>query len=173
MFDMVKLLACLSEGQHVLIPGFCKFINEGLENMTDRLFVDDAVQKKTDKERELYKLLSSLTGQPAETFSQKWIEPSLSLHSLEVSGPGSTCRFHFSVYTLTDLPSDATVIPAKVIAKISLRIVPNQDLRTITKSLQDHLAHSFQNIKSPNKLSVIIPPKRLILSRIDSVCRST
>ena len=24
MFDMVKLLACLSEGQRVLVPGFCE-----------------------------------------------------------------------------------------------------------------------------------------------------
>ena len=31
MFDMVKLLACLSEGQHVLIPGFCTPMSSSVE----------------------------------------------------------------------------------------------------------------------------------------------
>ncbi|KAL5524589.1 hypothetical protein ACEPAF_9729 [Sanghuangporus sanghuang] len=122
MFDMVRLLASLSEDQHVLIPGFY-----------------DSVQPKTDKESELYKLLSNVTGQPASVFSAKWREPSFSIHSLEVSGPGNP-----------------TVIPAKVKAKISLRIVPNQHLDTIIQSLREYLFTSFEALKSPNKIELNI-----------------
>ena len=60
----------------------------------------------------------------------------------------------FLVYISHRTWEDATVIPAKVIAKISLRIVPDQDLKVIKKSLHDHLVSSFKGIKSPNKLAV-------------------
>ncbi|KAI5122438.1 hypothetical protein M0805_008751 [Coniferiporia weirii] len=122
MFDMVKLLASLSAGQRVLIPGFYDF-----------------VQPQTTVEEKLYELLSTVTGQTASSFSSKWREPSLSIHSLEVSGPGN-----------------ATVIPASVKAKVSLRIVPDQGLETIVRSLKEHLQSSFEAIKSPNKLHVTI-----------------
>ncbi|EJC98016.1 Zn-dependent exopeptidase [Fomitiporia mediterranea MF3/22] len=122
MFDMIGLLSRLSEGQHVLIPGFY-----------------DAVQPRTEKEFDLYKLLSTVTGEAASSFTAKWREPSLSIHSLEVSGPGNP-----------------TVIPAKVKAKISLRIVPNQHLDTIASLLREHLLSSFEAVKSPNKIKVNI-----------------
>ena len=88
MFDMVRLLSGLSQGQHVLIPGFCGLYFAYLHHEL-KCSLDDSVQPKTDKELELYKLLSTVTGQPSSAFSAKWREPSLSIHSLEVSGPGS------------------------------------------------------------------------------------
>ncbi|KAH8114659.1 Zn-dependent exopeptidase [Phellopilus nigrolimitatus] len=120
MFDMVKLLASLSEGQQVLIPCFY-----------------DAVRPQTKKESELYELLSTVTGKSASSFSSKWREPSLTIHNVMVSGPGN-----------------ATVIPATVKAKVSLRIVPDQDLDTIIHSLREHLLTSFDAIKSPNSIDV-------------------
>lgn len=39
-------------------------------------------------------------------------------------------------------------------AQLSLRIVPDQDLDTIVKSLCDHLNNSFQELQSPNKIQV-------------------
>lgn len=35
-----------------------------------------------------------------------------------------------------------------------MRIVPDQDLNTITSSLREHLLTSFEAIKSPNKIQV-------------------
>ncbi|THH11663.1 hypothetical protein EW145_g494 [Phellinidium pouzarii] len=122
MFDVIRLLASLSENQRVLIPGFY-----------------DSVQPQTDMEGKLYELLSTVTGQSASAFSSKWREPSLSIHSIEISGPGN-----------------ATVIPASVRAKVSLRIVPDQDLDSIVHSLKVHLLSSFDVIKSPNKIRVNI-----------------
>lgn len=52
-----------------------------------------------------------------------------------------------------DLP-DSTVIPSTVKAQVSVRIVPDQDLHTITESLKDHLRHEFDSFESPNDLKV-------------------
>lgn len=50
--------------------------------------------------------------------------------------------------------SDTTVIPARVRAKVSIRIVPEQDLDTIAKSLVEHVQDSFKELDSPNTLRV-------------------
>ena len=50
---------------------------------------DDSVRPKTEEEKNLYELLSSITKQPASLLCSRWREPSLSIHNLEVSGPGS------------------------------------------------------------------------------------
>jgi len=122
MQDMVKVLASLSEGEKVLVPGFY-----------------DSVRPQSEDEMKLYQQLSSVTGKPAAFFMSRWREPSLSIHSLEVSGPGN-----------------ATVIPATVKAKVSLRIVPDQDLSAVAEALRDHLSASFNRIKSPNHFTVEI-----------------
>ncbi|KAF8489393.1 hypothetical protein JB92DRAFT_3013429 [Gautieria morchelliformis] len=122
MVDMVKLLARLSEGSKVLVPAFY-----------------DRVQPQTASEQELYQILEDITHKPASSLSSRWREPSLSIHSVETSGPGS-----------------ATVIPARAKAKVSIRIVPEQDLDTIAKSLVDHIQASFKALDSPNALQVTI-----------------
>ncbi|KAF9534498.1 Zn-dependent exopeptidase [Crepidotus variabilis] len=95
----------------------------------------DAVRPQTDKEKESYKLLSEVTQRPASLLSSRWREPSLTVHNVEISGP-----------------KNATVIPACVKAQISIRIVPDQDLDTIVKALQEYLQSSFDSQDSPNSL---------------------
>lgn len=113
------------------------------------------MQKQPEKEIELFELLSTVTGEPASTFSSKWREPTLSIHSVGVSGPGSTVYpFMFFCAMLKLFLVDATVIPSSVQAKISLRIVPDQDLAIIVKSLKERLQSFFDGMNSPNKLSV-------------------
>ena len=60
--------------------------------------------------------------------------------------------FHWPKYR--SLCQDSTVIPGKVTAKVSLRIVPDQELEIIAQSLLDHLRGSFDGFQSPNQLSV-------------------
>ncbi|KAJ7645615.1 hypothetical protein DFH06DRAFT_1211918 [Mycena polygramma] len=121
LLDMVQLLSTLTDAQHqVRIPGFY-----------------DRVRPQTDAEKELYKRLATITGRPATSLSSRWREPSLTVHSIEISGP-----------------KNATVIPGTVKSQVSLRIVPDQDLESIAKSLCTHLETSFQNQQSPNKLKV-------------------
>ncbi|KAK7021218.1 beta-Ala-His dipeptidase [Favolaschia claudopus] len=123
LLDMVHLLSTLTDAQHqVRIPGFY-----------------DRVRQQTDAEKELYQRLSTITGRPASSLSSRWREPSLTVHSIEISGP-----------------KNPTIIPGTIQSQVSLRIVPDQDLNTITQSLCTHLEASFQNLKSPNKLKVSV-----------------
>ncbi|KAF4578670.1 hypothetical protein EYR36_000477 [Pleurotus pulmonarius] len=99
----------------------------------------DSVRPQTEEEHQLYLTLSPLTQRPASTIASRWCEPSLTIHNIQISGP-----------------RNATVIPGSVKAQISLRIVPDQDLNTIVKSLCDHLHASFANFNSPNEIQVSI-----------------
>lgn len=123
MFDMIRLLATLMGGEgKVAIPGFY-----------------DRVRPQTEAEKQLYNVLSKVTKKPGSVLSSRWSEPSLTVHNIDVSGPGNS-----------------TVIPGKVTAKVSLRIVPDQELEIIAQSLIDHLRGSFDKFRSPNQLSVSI-----------------
>ncbi|KAI0785192.1 Zn-dependent exopeptidase [Abortiporus biennis] len=99
----------------------------------------DNVRPLTEEERQLYAVLSGVTQTPASVLSAKWREPALTVHSVEVSGP-----------------KNSTVIPATVKARVSLRIVPDQDLEEITNSLKQYLESEFTKMQSPNSLDVEI-----------------
>ncbi|OAX39892.1 glutathione degradosome [Rhizopogon vinicolor AM-OR11-026] len=123
MFDMIRLLATLmSDEGKVTIPDFY-----------------NCVRAQTEAEEQLYNVLSKVTQKPGSVLSSRWSEPSLTVHNIDVSGPGNS-----------------TVIPGKVTAKVSLRIVPDQELEIIAQSLLDHLRGSFDKFRSPNQLSVSI-----------------
>ncbi|KAJ8582368.1 glutathione degradosome [Rhizopogon salebrosus TDB-379] len=123
MFDMIRLLATLMSGEgKVAIPGFYK-----------------RVRPQTEAEKQLYDVLSKMTQKPGSVLASRWSEPSLTVHNIDVSGPGNS-----------------TVIPGKVTAKVSLRIVPDQELESIAQSLLDHFRESFDKFRSPNQLSVSI-----------------
>ncbi|KAK7039186.1 hypothetical protein VNI00_010091 [Paramarasmius palmivorus] len=104
-------------------------------------FYDD-VRPQTEEEKELYAKLSEITKRPDFALSSRWREPSLTVHNMEISGP-----------------KNATVIPGTVKAQVSLRIVPDQDLETIEKSLVQYITDSFQGLNSPNKLDIAITHK--------------
>ncbi|KAI0345693.1 Zn-dependent exopeptidase [Trametopsis cervina] len=99
----------------------------------------DSVRPLTDEERQLYKVLSGVIQTPASALSAKWREPSLTIHDIKASGA-----------------TNATVIPSSVTARVSIRIVPDQDLETIGNALQDHLKSEFAKMQSPNALEVTI-----------------
>ncbi|KAI0629895.1 Zn-dependent exopeptidase [Trametes polyzona] len=123
MLDMVKILGTLTdETNRIAIPHFY-----------------DRVRAITEEERQLYKVLSSVTQTPASLLAARWREPSLTIHNVEVSGP-----------------RNSTVIPHKVKAHISVRIVPDQDLEAIAASVQEHLKNVFGRMQSPNRLNVTI-----------------
>jgi len=102
----------------------------------------DQVRTLDACEQKSYAHLSSITNKPAQTLSSRWREPSLSIHSIETRGFGNP-----------------TIIPSKVSAKVSIRIVPNQSLTTITNALVEHLNSKFDELESPNVLNVKIDRK--------------
>ena len=122
--------------------------------------LDDRVRPQTEEEKQLYKLLSKITNRPASLLSSRWREPSFTIHNVEISGPKSEkypLPSSTSLSVKYDL--DATVIPGTVAAQLSLRLVPDQDLDTIVRSLRDYLQRSFEGLQSPNKLVVRAIPK--------------
>lgn len=97
----------------------------------------DTVRPLTEEERQLYKVLSAVIQTPASLLSAKWREPSLTIHDVT-----------------TSVATNSTVIPATVTASVSIRIVPDQDLETIAKSLREYLQTTFANMRSPNTLEI-------------------
>lgn len=67
---------------------------------------DDSVRQQTDEEKNLYKRLAAITGRPAPSLSSRWREPSLTVHSIEISGPKSSYARLGSSILLTDEPTD-------------------------------------------------------------------
>jgi len=156
MIDMIRLLSTLSDGDEVLIPSFY-----------------DAVRPVTAEERAAFTAIASMErrGQrnlashththpkhqppsnpaatpappasptPASTESliARWCRPSLSIHRLGVSGSGN-----------------ATVIPSKVEAAVSLRIVPDMDAEKVGEALEAHVLGSFEALRSSNRARVRI-----------------
>ncbi|KAK6460923.1 Metalloexopeptidase [Scheffersomyces coipomensis] len=107
-------------------------------------FYDD-VLPLTSKEIEFYKTIEdaalhrNINNQDIKTLISKWRNPSLTIHKIQVSGPNNN-----------------TVIPQIAKATISIRIVPNQDLKKIKQSLINKLTELFQDLNSDNNLSVNI-----------------
>ncbi|KAF9265126.1 Zn-dependent exopeptidase [Marasmius fiardii PR-910] len=123
MLDMVSLISTLTDSKRrVKIPGFYEHVSGA----------DQA-------EKDLYERLSEITHKPASSMFSRWREPSLTVHSMEISGP-----------------KNSTVIPGTVTCHISLRIVPDQDLEAVTESLSNYLRTSYKELNSPNQLEVII-----------------
>ncbi|KAJ3769643.1 hypothetical protein FB446DRAFT_747087 [Lentinula raphanica] len=123
MKDMVNLLSTLMDKkQRIQIPGFY-----------------DDVRAQTEEEKELYSRLASVTQKAASYMTDRWREPALTIHNIEVSGP-----------------NNSTVIPGSVKSQISLRIVPDQQLEAIASSLSQFLLSSFDEFKSTNEMRVDI-----------------
>ncbi|NXC26941.1 CNDP1 dipeptidase, partial [Campylorhamphus procurvoides] len=116
----------------------------------------DSVAALTEEERKLYESIEFdleehknnsgvkkfLFGTKEEILLHLWRYPSLSIHGIEGA-------FHE--------PGIKTVIPAKVIGKFSIRLVPHMDLLIVKQQVVEHLEGVFSKRNSPNKLKVSMP----------------
>jgi len=114
----------------------------------------DKVLPLTDEEKELYSNIefdleefkkylgrNTLLSEDTTTMlMNNWRNPTLSLHGIQgaFSEDGSK-----------------TVVPGKVIGKVSMRLVPNQDPKEIAQLFIDHITNEFNKINSPNKLDIL------------------
>lgn len=75
---------------------------------------------------------------PKSLLMNLWRNPSLSIHGVEGAfyGPGAK-----------------TVIPAKVLGKVSIRLVPDQKPKEIAKLMEKYVIKEFEKLNSPNKLT--------------------
>jgi di- and tripeptidase len=131
--DLVMLLNCLvGKKGRVTIPGFY-----------------DSVLELSSREWDLYQQISTSLvkrdpsiGDPAslaQTLLQKWRQASLTIHRFNTSGP-----------------ENSTVIPSKAWAKLSLRLVPNQEAKIIASQLTSYLKSRFAELETSNILNVRI-----------------
>jgi len=99
----------------------------------------DQGRPRTETEDERYRQIAKSTGKDTSYLASKWREPSFTIHAIEASSRGSR-----------------TVIPSHIKAKVSLRIVPDQNLHQIATSVENYLVPAFEALQSPNsfKLSV-------------------
>ncbi|CAD6909532.1 unnamed protein product [Tilletia controversa] len=141
MIDMVRLLSTLSNGDEVLIPQFY-----------------DAVRPVSSEERSAFATIAKMerrygrqptpttntstnsnTNTSTESLIARWCRPSLSIHRLGVSGSGNS-----------------TVIPSKVEAAVSLRIVPDMDAESVGRAFEAHVLGQFATFRSSNRARVRI-----------------
>ncbi len=123
LFALVEIISKLKDADgKILIPGFY-----------------DAVQKPTDDELKAWASLpfneeeyrknevgsTVLTGEPGySVLYRTWARPTLEVHGI----PGGFTA-----------PGAKTVIPARATAKVSMRLVPNQDADDILKKYTDYV----------------------------------
>lgn len=131
--DLVALLATLTDSSgKVNLPGFY-----------------DPVLQLSDAENELYDTISDtlVRRNPdlgdaktlTESFKARWREPSLTIHRIETSGP-----------------ANSTIISRVATAALSIRLVPDQDTKSIKAALENALRQTFENLNTSNKLTITV-----------------
>ncbi|WWC71750.1 uncharacterized protein I206_105709 [Kwoniella pini CBS 10737] len=97
----------------------------------------DTVRAPTDEEISFLKDVSSASGRSLDELIRVWRQPSFSIANIVSSGSGNK-----------------TVIPKKVSADISMRIVPDQQLDDIVNDLKKYSEEVFGELGSPNSFEI-------------------
>lgn len=151
-FNKIRINLILIFFSHEAMSDVCWLMSQLLD-VDGKIKIDgisDLVAPVTDEEIELYKKIEFdisdyqedlkahklVTEDKVKILQNRWRFPSLSIHGIEgaFSGPG-----------------EKTVIPAKVIGKFSLRIVPNMEPQAVHKCVTDYLNKLWEQRQSPNK----------------------
>jgi nonspecific dipeptidase len=137
MTDLIKIMATLvdSDGT-ILIDG----IMNGVKPVTTE---EEAMYETIEFSLKEYKKEAKIVGKKLlhknkkDLLMHRWRFPTLSLHGIEGAFSGSGAK---------------TVIPAKVIGKFSLRLVPDQDPAVIEKLVKAHVEREFDKVRSRNRI---------------------
>jgi di- and tripeptidase len=131
--DLVMLLNSLTGKKGVVtIPGF----------------YDKVLDLSPDEWKLYQQIATTMTqrdpkrGSPeafANALLQKWRQATLTIHRFGTSGP-----------------ENSTVIPSTAWAKVSFRLVPNQEATVIAQQLVRHLNSSFKELGTTNDLNITI-----------------
>lgn len=132
LFDLTAILGKL-KGLHnrIQIPGF-------YDDILPLTAVEES--RYDDIAETLIRRNASLA--PADTLKAslmaRWREPNLTIHRYKVSGP------------------DGSLVSSHASAAISLRLVPNQEVDDVIKSLTTFLTDAFATLDTHNRLSITI-----------------
>ncbi|KAK0547065.1 hypothetical protein OC846_003652 [Tilletia horrida] len=151
MIDMVRLLSSLSDGDQVLIPHFYDAVRPVSDEDRAAFAAIAKMERRGEasqqpqgcgsgssyNETSAATVKGSSTQTSIETLIARWCRPSLSIHRVGVSGSGN-----------------ATVIPRKVEAAVSIRIVPDMDAQSVGEAFEAHVAAQFAKIVGAGKAGV-------------------
>jgi nonspecific dipeptidase len=139
--DLIKIMSTLvdTDGK-ILVDGV-------LDSVKDVTPEEEALYDNLTFDVEAYKSDSGVKGISDKLLHEdkksllmyRWRYPTLSLHGIEGAFSGKGAK---------------TVIPAKVIGKFSMRLVPDQDPKEIEKLVQLYVSKQFTKLNSPNKMTV-------------------
>lgn len=139
MTDLIWLMNQLVEPSgKILIPNIYKDV-EPLSENEDKIY--EGIAFDCEDFRTSINHAKLTKPDKTQVLMSRWRYPSLSLHGIEgaFSGPGGK-----------------TVIPAKVVGKFSIRIVPNQTPECVEKYVLDYLNSLWKTRKSPNSFKAYL-----------------
>lgn len=132
--DLVHILSKLQDNEgNIMVPDFNKSMKTPDEKELERFtnVVESARLSSTACFKE--------NDYSVDYLVKNWTTPSLSITSLNVSGPGNI-----------------TVIPHSASAGVSIRLVPGQNVASVKESLEAYLKDHFDSLNSPNQLSITV-----------------
>ncbi|KAI1004350.1 putative di- and tripeptidase [Podosphaera aphanis] len=132
LFDLTAILAKL-KGPHnrIMIPGFYQDVLP--LTPAEEVRYDDIVETLIRRNQAL-----GPAGILKASLMARWREPNLTIHRYKVSGP------------------DGSVVSSRASAAISFRLVPNQEVEDVVKSLSSFLSDAFAELDTRNYLSIAI-----------------
>jgi len=137
--DLVQLMATLVDSKgRILVPG----VYDSVAPVTaEEEALYDPIEFDLDEFRAENKIVTGqlLHDDKKTLLMHRWRHPTLSLHGIEGAFSGVGAK---------------TVIPATVIGKFSMRLVPDQDPKQIEALVVKHLETKFSELGSPNILKV-------------------
>mmetsp|Transcript_99085 Transcript_99085/g.285900 ORF Transcript_99085/g.285900 Transcript_99085/m.285900 type:complete len:508 (-) Transcript_99085:1622-3145(-) len=136
MTDLVKLMSTLVDTKgKILVEGVMDSVKPVTPEETALYDTIDFDVDEFKKEQRVHTFENDKTP----LLMGRWRYPTLSLHGIEGAFSGKGAK---------------TVIPAKVIGKFSMRLVPDQDPKEIEKLVVAHVEKEFAKLGSPNKLEI-------------------
>lgn len=138
MTDLVHIMAKLIDSEdRATIPGFYDDVAPVTDAELSRyknIPFDIEQFKKSNGLRTLLK-----EEDPVQILMDNWRNPAISIHGIEGAFYEKGAK---------------TVIPAKVIGKVSMRLVPNQEPEKIAELFRTYVENLFKELNSPNELTV-------------------
>ena len=141
MTDLVQILSKLVDQEgNILVEGVYDSVRPLTED-EERLYVNSEFNV------DIFKKMIGYTTKwanedPKSLLMNLWRYPSLTIHGIEGAFHG---------------PGAKTVIPGKVIGKVSIRTVPDQNPREIGELFKKYVEKEFSKLNSPNKLKFEVP----------------
>jgi len=123
LFALIEIISKLKDANgHILIPGFYDAVKEPTK---DELAAWKALPFDEEHYRKTEVGSNTLTGEPGySVLYRTWARPTLEVHGMPGGFTGAGAK---------------TVIPARASAKVSMRLVPDQDADDIYKKFTDYV----------------------------------